>query len=136
MTTTEIALVQNSFELLVPNAHEVALKFYERLFELAPQLRPLFKDDMFDQAMKLIEMLSYAVSSLDDLDSLVPALQDLAQRHVRYGVQAAHYTLVAQALLDTLTSELGEAFGSDERAAWEKVLHTVASVMIAAAYGE
>ena len=85
-------------------------------------MRPLFKADLYEQGMKLIEMLSYAVSSLDDLDSLVPALQDLAQRHVRYGVQAAHYALVAQALLDTLTSELGEAFGSDERAAWEKVL--------------
>ncbi len=136
MTTTEIALVQDSFELLVPNAQDVAASFYARLFELAPQVRPLFKEDLHEQGIKLIEMLSYAVSSLDDLEGLVPALEDLARRHLRYGVRAEHYGLVAQALLDTLTRELGEAFGEAEKAAWTKVLTTIATVMISAAYGE
>ena len=43
MTPEQVTLVQESFELVVPIAETAAVLFYDRLFELDPSLRPLFK---------------------------------------------------------------------------------------------
>ena len=39
-----------------------------------------------------------AVVGLDDLETLVPVVQQLGARHRKYGVQVAHYGTVAEAL--------------------------------------
>lgn len=50
MTPSQIALVQSSFAKVVPIADTAAKLFYDRLFEIAPEVRPLFKRDMKDRA--------------------------------------------------------------------------------------
>ena len=42
MTPTEIGLVQGSFEAVKPIADKAAALFYGRLFEIAPEVKPLF----------------------------------------------------------------------------------------------
>jgi hemoglobin-like flavoprotein len=67
------------------------------------------------------------------LDSLAPVLQDLARRHVGYGVQEEHYATVGSALLQTLEQGLGDDFTPPVKAAWSAVYGVVADVMITAA---
>ena len=45
-TTQQIQLVKQSFAKIAPIAEQAADLFYGRLFEIAPQLRPLFKGDI------------------------------------------------------------------------------------------
>ncbi len=74
--------------------------FYGRLFALDPTLRQLFAStDMKAQGKMLMQMLAVAVKGLDNLDQLVPAVERLGRRHVRYGVKDAHYDTVGAALL-------------------------------------
>ena len=136
MTENDVRLVQASFAKVVPIAPVAAGLFYDRLFEIAPQVRPLFKGDIEEQGRKLMRMLTTVVNSLDRLDELVPAAQSLARRHVGYGVKPAHYEPVGDALIDTLSKGLGDDFDSETRASWLVAYATLSSVMIAAAYPE
>ena len=135
MNTDTINLVQQSFAQVRPNAAEAADLFYRRLFELDPDLRPLFTSDIGEQGAKLMDMIGVAVDGLDDLGAITPAVQDLGVRHRGYGVQSGHYDTVGEALLWTLDQGLGDAFTPDVRAAWVETYGLLASVMKDAAYG-
>ena len=85
LTETQIALVQSSFATIAPSADDAAALFYNRLFEIDPSLRQMFKGDMAEQRRKLMQMLSAAVKGLQRLDRLVPVVEDLGRRHAGYG---------------------------------------------------
>ncbi|MBN8747382.1 Bacterial hemoglobin [Xylophilus ampelinus] len=132
MTPQQITLVQHSFAQVAPIAPQAAEIFYARLFELAPQVRPLFTGDMAEQGRKLMAMLAMVVNGLTRLDTIVPAAQKLGQRHVAYGAEPAHYPVVGQALLDTLAQGLGPAFTPEVKAAWGEAYALLSGVMIEA----
>ena len=92
---------RQSAELVRPALADVgqtAGLFYDRLFEIAPEVRPLFRHDIDEQKRKFIATLAVIVGSLDDsskLDRAAPTA--LARQHVSFGVQPAHYSLVGEA---------------------------------------
>ena len=86
-----------------------------------------------EQKKKLMQTLGYAVAGLDNLDEIVPAVQDLGKRHVDYRVKPEHYDTVGAALLWTLGQGLGEEFTPEVEAAWTEVYTTLATVMKEAA---
>lgn len=134
MTPENIALVKSSWQQVLPIQKAAAELFYGRLFELDPSLRPLFKGDMAEQGRKLMTMINTVVMSLDRLDPLLGAVEDLGRRHVAYGVTGAHYDTVGSTLLWTLGQGLGAQFTPPVEAAWTEAYTTLASVMKQAAY--
>jgi len=130
ITLEQKKLVQETWEKVVPIAETSAELFYGRLFEIDPELKPLFKQtDMKEQKMKLLQMLGMAVKGLDNLEQLVPAVENLGRRHVGYGVKDSHYDTVGDALLWTLEKGLGEAFTPEVMEAWTQTYITLATVM-------
>lgn len=136
MTPQQIDLVQSSFAKVVPIADAAAALFYARLFEIAPRVKPLFRSDMTEQGRKLMTTLAVVVNGLKNLDAIVPAAQALAIKHVGYGVKAADYAPVGEALLWTLEKGLGADYTAEVAAAWTTAYRTLSGVMIAAAYDE
>jgi hemoglobin-like flavoprotein len=135
MTAEQKQLVQDSWALVVPIADTAAELFYGKLFELDPDLKPLFTNsDMKEQGKKLMQMISIAVKGLDSLDQLIPAVEALGQRHVGYGVKAEHYDTVGAALLDTLAKGLGDGFTPETEEAWTITYITLATAMKDASY--
>ena len=132
MTPEKIALVQGSFAKVAPIAETAADIFYDRLFETAPEVRPLFPEIMTDQKKKLMQMLATAVNGLKDLDAIVPAVQQLGARHEAYGVKEEHYGAVGAALLFTLGKGLGDDFTPEVEEAWTETYGVLAGVMIEA----
>ena len=132
-TATDIRLVRQTFDLVVPIAGVAADMFYERLFYMAPSLRRLFPGDMRDQKRKLMVMLASTVQGLGDLDALVPQLLALGARHASYGVKDSHYKAVGDALIWTLERGLANAFTPDVERAWVRVYLLVAATMQAGA---
>jgi len=133
MTPRQIELVQSSWQLVVPVAEDAAQLFYVRLFTLDPALRGMFRGDMQEQGKKLMAMIDFAVKALARLDSLLPGLRMLGERHGRYGVRDEHYDTVAEALLWTLRKGLGEAFTPEVREAWVAAYAVLAGAMKEAA---
>jgi len=133
MNTQQIRLVQESFEHVVPIADTAADLFYQRLFELDPSLRLMFKADLKPQKAKLIQTLSAVVRWLHHLEKLVPVVEDLGRRHAGYGVRDEHYHTVGAALLWTLEQGLGELYTPDVAEAWAAAYTLLAGVMQKAA---
>ena len=137
MESQTVTLVQESFEKVKPIAPQAAEIFYGKLFELDPELKPLFptgSEAMKSQGNKLMTMLGAAVAGLSNIEALIPVLQGLGKRHVEYNVEASHYDTVGAALLATLEAGLGEGFTPEVKDAWASVYGTMASVMIEASY--
>lgn len=137
LTEAQKNLVQESWQKVIPISDTAAELFYGKLFELDPELKPMFaKSDMKEQGKKLMTMIGAAVKGLDTLGELVPVVQGLGKRHVGYGVKAEHYDTVGEALLDTLDKGLGDDFTPDTKEAWTITYTTLATVMKEASYGE
>jgi hemoglobin-like flavoprotein len=133
MTTQQIQAVQESFRLLEPVAEPAMMKFYDRLFELDPMLRHLFRSTREEQAKKLAQTLAVVVKSLDKPEQILGAVKDLGRRHAGYGVTERHYATVGSALLWTLEAGLGEAFTAEVKEGWASAYGLLASVMQEAA---
>src|SRR5215510_7836579 len=136
MTPDQIKLVQHSFAKVAPISEKAAELFYGRLFEIAPQVRAMFPDDLTEQRKKLMATLAIVVNGLSDLPTILPAASALAKRHVGYGAQAAHYPVVGEALLWTLEKGLGSSWTPPVAAAWTTAYTTLSGYMISEAYGQ
>jgi hemoglobin-like flavoprotein len=135
MTPSNVKLVQDSFAKVAPIADKAAEIFYDKLFELDPSLKDLFRmTNIKEQGRKLMMMIGTAVNGLNKLDSIIKAVQDLGKRHAGYGVTPDHYDTVAKALLYTLEVGLGKDWTSDVKAAWVEVYTLLAGTMKDAAY--
>lgn len=134
MKTHDISLIKNSWQLVAKIEIEtVGGLFYNRLFEIAPEVKPMFKKTALpEQSRKLMGMLSYIVSKLDSLDDILDEVTKLAQRHTKYGVKERHYTAVGAALIWTLEKGLGSHWNNEVRLAWIKVYAILSTAMITA----
>ncbi|MEM9444818.1 MAG: globin family protein [Verrucomicrobiota bacterium] len=129
MTEEQIQLVQDSWAKVIPIQETAAELFYGRLFEVAPEVKALFKGDMKEQGKKLMTMITVAVNGLTKLDTIVEAVQDMGKRHLGYGVKDEHYDVVGASLLWTLEKGLGDAWNDELKAAWTETYVTLATVM-------
>jgi len=135
MTPSQIELVQDSFAKVAPISEQAASLFYDRLFEVAPQVRAMFPDDLTEQRKKLMATLAVVVNGLTNLPAILPAASALAKRHVGYGAKPEHYPVVGSALLWTLEKGLGDAWTDDVAQAWTAAYGTLSGYMISEAYG-
>jgi nitric oxide dioxygenase len=126
-------LVRETFESLREYENSVLVLFYGRLFEIAPEARPLFKIDIRRQSGKLMDTLRLVVDALDRFEELRPHLQELGRKHAGYGVQEYQYEKLRAALFWAMGQALGLEFDRETRAAWDTLLTTISCVMLEAA---
>jgi hemoglobin-like flavoprotein len=130
LTPEQKQLVRSTWALVRPIQEEAARLFYGRLFEVDPSTRHLFvHSDMARQGRMLMQTINIAVTSLDRLEKILPAIEDLGRRHAGYGVTDEHYASVGEALLWTLGQGLGEAFTPEVEEAWAETYWTLATIM-------
>ena len=129
LTEYQVKLIQDTWEMLAPVKEQTAALFYKKLFLVDPKIKPLFKADMTSQGEKLITAINLVVNSLNNLEQVVPALEELGERHASYGVQPAHYDTVGGALLWTFEQSLGDAFTAEAKEAWTLAYGLIASTM-------
>ena len=131
MTATEIILVKNAFQKIEPVAEQAAALFYARLFELDPSFRRLLHGNMDAQQRRFLEMITFAVNSLDHPEQISAAFRPLGARHAREGVRPDHYSTVGMALLWTLEKTLGGDFNAAVKSAWCSMFSLLTSYLLA-----
>lgn len=112
------------------------LLFYLHDGGMSPHLlfQPLFKNtDMEKQGQKLMKVLGICVTTLRNMDALVPLLEKLGRKHVSYGVKPNMYPSVARALLITMEKALGEECKPMTKDAWQWILELISKICIDAA---
>ena len=128
-TLLESALTETS-----DNQPTLAALFHQRLFIVAPEVRPLFSNKLSLQEQKFTRMLESLLTSLDRLDNLVPVLWESGRHHKLYGAQDAHYPVVGAALLWALEQKLGQERLTEEvKVAWREFYNLISLIMQEAA---
>jgi nitric oxide dioxygenase len=103
---------------------------YSRIFELAPDARVLFEEDIRPQVKRLMAAVKVAVDGLGRLDEVAPFLVRLGAKHAGYGVRPEHFAVGGEALLWTLEQGLGDSFTPDLRNAWATAWGVIADAML------
>lgn len=133
MTQQQVILVQKSWKLFRGIQPEfIGDVFYSKLFADKPALKRMFKNPITAQYKKLVDMISMLVGRLHHLDEITEDLRQLAKRHVGYGVKAAHYQLVGDALFWTLEHGLGKDWNDEIKEAWINCYQVLSETMIEA----
>jgi NAD(P)H-flavin reductase len=112
---------------------EVPSYFYAHLFLTHPELRPMFPIRMSGQRDKLVAALGAVISNVDQLDEVIPLLEQLGRDHRRFRAVREHYTAVGASLLATLKHFLGTAWTPELHQNWSEAYGLVAKVMVSAA---
>jgi hemoglobin-like flavoprotein len=105
-------------------------RFYERLFQRAPALRPMFPADLGKQREKLGLTLERVVGHLRSPDDLSAELRALGQRHLEYGAKPEHYPVVIGELVGAMVDVGAGTFTEEDAADWSLALRIVAEHML------
>ena len=135
MNQEQFKLVQKSLIQVRPIADQVAESFYKHLFDVSPHLRKLFMGNMKRQGAMLMTSLELAVSGLGNMESILPSVQALGERHASYGVKPEYYPLAKDSFLWALEHHLGDSFTPALRVAWAEAFNALIGAMISAAGG-
>lgn len=129
MTPRQALLIKDSFDKFGPNVELAAKIFYDYLFQIAPDTRALFPDDMTGQYQKFMAMFRIIVGTLDRFDELEKQLRGLGARHAKYHARDEHFGAVGEALLMMLTKRFGATFTPELKYAWTAAFWRIAMIM-------
>lgn len=130
ITPQQIKIVQQTWDMITPVSQKMGEEFYTHLFEIAPELKPLFKSNPKDQAMKLMFMISYLVHRLENIQEMKEEVIKLANRHKGYGTEFSHYDIIGKNLLWSLKNNLGKNWNKETEKAWSDTYQLIADLMI------
>lgn len=135
LSAAELAAISDSFALAHRDAAEAGSLFYRILFRRAPQLRPLFRRDPGKLGLKCMDTLNMVVPALDNPGRVQALTDDLARRHVAYGVEPVHYAQIGPVLIAALSQHLrADRFPGEARCAWIRAYAGISGSTVAAAY--
>lgn len=131
-----IAAVRRSCRAVAEHPVRLAEALYAHLFELAPQLRPMFAADVTVQMQRMADTLMRAIATLEQADTaqLEAVLHRLGAQHkVRYGVEPEHYQPVGHALTRAVRDVAGLEYSGFVSSSWIAMYQWVAAHMAAGA---
>lgn len=123
------------------NAPELGLKFFLKVFEIAPTAKKLFSflNDSDVTAEKNPKLKAHAmtvfVMTCESAVQLRKAgrvtvgesnLKDLGTKHFKYGVADEHFEVVRYALLETIEEALPEMWSTEMKNAWTEAYNSLA----------
>jgi len=133
MTPEQIDLVRKSFDALWPFRRRLAEHFYGRFFELAPDTRRLFPDDMEKQQLKLMDTIAAIVGTLDQREIFQSIISHTGRKHAEFGVQRSHFVAFGDALIWGLQRQFGPEFTPEMQQAWIVLYDAIQAEMMRAA---
>jgi hemoglobin-like flavoprotein len=129
MTPEQIDLVRKSFDSIWPVRRKLADLFYSRFFELAPDTRRLFSDDMERQQLKLMDMIATIVGTLDKGEIFQSIISHSGRQHALFGAKPLHFAAFGDALIWGLEQQFGALFTPEMKEAWIKLYDAVQNEM-------
>ena len=99
MTPEAIASIKASYDSLATKPRQLAARFYDELFTVAPNLRPLFPSDLTLLEGHFEASIALVVRNLDEMSALCEPLRDLGAQHVHWGARPEDYVTAREALI-------------------------------------
>jgi hemoglobin-like flavoprotein len=130
MTPAQLRVLQRSFARIEPIADQFGAVFYERLFTVAPEIKPLFRTDIKAQQAKFMKvikevvqlhlrsMVALPVTSQASSSAVLPGAFWSGKLHAAYGVRMEDYAVMKSALVWALEKTLGAECSPEIKDAW------------------
>lgn len=129
-TAHEVAIVRECFDNLRPHIEPTSVQFYEALFERAPELRSLFREDLRAQGMRFMNTLGLILADMEHPDTPSVDYAELGKLHKVLGIKKAHFEPMKEALIDSLRDKLGGRLTEELEAAWRSAFDEFAAKII------
>jgi hemoglobin-like flavoprotein len=138
MTPAQLRLLQRSFSKIEPLADEFGAMFYERLFIIAPDIKPMFRTDLKAQQSKFMKVIgevvqlhlraiiSLPVTAQASGEVTLPGAFWSGKLHAAYGVRMEDFERMKEALIWALERALGSDMSPEIRDAW----HTAYDIVV------
>ena len=104
-------------------------EFYERLFDVHPYARPMFKDPK-SQGNFLVALFSFIFTAFDNPPVYRAKLNYLGEVHSLRGVKATEYGIVGEVMFWTLGKILGPAYTPEVHDAWVKIFSSMMKIIV------
>ncbi len=132
LSVRQKALIRRSFSRVACCHPKIAQSFFDRLFELDPEIERLFPADLGAHKGKFMQMIAVLINALDQPERFSEIARKLGERHLRYGVQARYYPLAREAFLWALEQNLGDQFTPPVRQEWAAFYEALIADMLSA----
>lgn len=143
MPQRQIDIIQASYLQITPISSAVGKKFYDRLFEIAPELHPMFDGAFsgpggkFRVISQIVErhvraLLSQPVTPMGEKPPIFPAMMALGRSHANFPITGVHFDKMKEALLWTLEETLGDNFLPETEEAWSAAYDGVVDMIMRA----
>ncbi|MGY4568050.1 MULTISPECIES: globin domain-containing protein [Bradyrhizobium] len=133
MTPEQVDLIGISFDAMWPIRRDIADLCYSRFVELDPDAKDMFAGDIERRRMKVLDMITALVASLDERPIFQSLITLSGHKHARLGVQLSHYVAMGEALMWSLERKLGASFTQELQEAWRTLYATAQTEMLRSA---
>ena len=131
MTPRQIEIVEATVDGL--DLAQLAGDFYARALAAEPELARMFTTDWEVQQVRFATELDAIVRLIRSHEEFVAAGRALGGRHRSYGVVAAHYRLMGEALMGAVGAALGPDWNDEVEDAWRLAYNLTAETMMSGA---
>ncbi len=133
LSQKSIDIVKSTVPALRERGIEITTTFYKRMFENNPEVKVLFnmdRQESGEQPKALAMTILAAAQNIDNLESLLPVVKKIGQKHVDSKVLPQHYPIVGKNLLLAIKEVLGDAATDEVLQAWEEAYQVISKIFI------
>ncbi|WP_397443492.1 MULTISPECIES: NO-inducible flavohemoprotein [unclassified Planococcus (in: firmicutes)] len=127
------SIIKSTVPVLEDHGVAITTAFYRNLFEAHPELLNIFNHANQAQGRQqtaLAKAVYAAAVHIDDLAEIMPAIIQIAHKHVSLGVKPEHYPVVGEYLLKAMKEVLGDAATDEIITAWAEAYGVIADAFI------
>ncbi|UAC48367.1 NO-inducible flavohemoprotein [Bacillus aquiflavi] len=128
-----IEIVKATAPVLEEKGTEITKHFYKKMFAAHPELLNIFNHANQGQGRQqtaLANALYAAAQHIEQLEAILPVVQQVGYKHRGLGVKKEHYPIVGENLLAAMKEVLGNAATDDVINAWAEAYDVIANVFI------
>ena len=128
-----IEIVKSTVPALKEHGVEITKTFYKNIFANNPEVKPLFNMDRQvsgEQPKALAMVVLAAAQNIDNLESLLPAVRKIGEKHCDAKIKEEHYPIVGANLLGAIKEVLGDVATDEVIDAWGKAYEVIAKIFI------
>lgn len=132
------SIIKATAPVLAQHGTTITTEFYRSLFEAHPELLNVFNhanQAKGRQQTALANTVYAAAVHIDNLETILPSVVQIAHKHVSLGIVPEQYPIVGEYLLKAIKTVLGDAATPEIINAWAEAYGVIADVFISVEAG-
>ncbi|WP_210364813.1 NO-inducible flavohemoprotein [Bacillus sp. REN3] len=128
-----IEIIKSTVPVLEVHGEQITTVFYKRMFENHPELLNIFNHANQKQGRQqraLAGTVYAAAKYIDNLEAILPVVEQIAHKHRSLGIKPEHYPIVGKYLLLAIKEVLGDAATDEIINAWTEAYGIIADAFI------